>query len=309
MPSCSPMKFPLEIVDAAAMKFRLVEMRSEEGLVVVARDEADFLAIDFVGDSQAQRARDLADGRLRPSPPRGVRAWRNCCWRKRGQEIGLVLAWIDPFAQDRAIPVMFDDGVMAGGDESRSRAPSPCPRGCRISPSRCTSRTGSASVSLVFAGKIIDDEALELIGFIHDVMRNAQRVRDIAARRPRPADRSICPRRARCSPAARPSWSRRRRRIPAGGEDNPPRWNRRHRSCRAGRVFAGAHFARNVMAVRRRVNGGRTGTLTNGLPASVNRQGNSFDRLIPMRGSVTTRTFSSLRGSRQCRDPAQMLSS
>src|ERR1700730_10248484 len=60
--------------------------------------------------------------------------------------------------------------------------------------------------------------------------------------------------------------------------------------------FAGAHFARNVMALRRRVNGGPTGALTNGLPASVNRQGNSFERLIPIRGSVTTRSSDSFRG-------------
>src|SRR5205814_872615 len=72
-------------------------------------------------------------------------------------------------------------------------------------------------------------------------------------------------------------------------------------------LFAGAHFVVKVMALRRRVNAGRTGTLMKGLPVRVNRHGKSFDRMMPMRESATTSISGSSRGKRQWRRPAQIL--
>ena len=51
----------------------------------------------------------------------------------------------------------------------------------------------------------------------------------------------------------------------------------------------------------------RAGRLTNSLPRKVNRQGKSFERLMPIRSSATTATRLSVRGNKQCRGPAQML--
>ncbi len=58
-------------------------------------------------------------------------------------------------------------------------------------------------------------------------------------------------------------------------------------------LFLGNHGALKVTALFAGVNRFcvfpvRTGTLTNGLSARVNRQGKSFARLMPMRGSATT---------------------
>src|SRR3954451_23513281 len=71
--------------------------------------------------------------------------------------------------------------------------------------------------------------------------------------------------------------------------------------------FFAAHFPVKVMALRRPVNAGRTGTLTKALPARVNRHGNCLERLIPIRGSSTTSMPEPVRGNRQWRRSAQIL--
>src|SRR5664279_2687962 len=76
--------------------------------------------------------------------------------------------------------------------------------------------------------------------------------------------------------------------------------------------FACVHCAGKVRAPRQAVNSfralpGRTGMLTNGLPPKVNRQGNSLERLIPMRGSATTGTFSSAGRTKQYRGSVHRL--
>ena len=48
-----PDKFAVDIVDLAAMKLRVVKMRSQESLVIVAGDKTNFLAIGLVGHFQA----------------------------------------------------------------------------------------------------------------------------------------------------------------------------------------------------------------------------------------------------------------
>ena len=83
------------VVDAAGMKFVLAEVRAQEGLVVVPGHEADFLAVHLVGDLQAERARDLADFRLRHPAERSERALQ-LRLPQAEQEIRLVLARIAP---------------------------------------------------------------------------------------------------------------------------------------------------------------------------------------------------------------------
>src|SRR5438445_2945296 len=103
------------------MKFFFAQTRAQKRFVVISRHKTDFLAVSFVGDFQAQRARNLADLRLR----------HRAEWRKRAaqlrlpqaeQKIRLVLTRIGAFTQDRAIAtigwffLMFDDRVMTGGN-------------------------------------------------------------------------------------------------------------------------------------------------------------------------------------------------
>ena len=117
------------------------------------------------------------------------------------------------------------------------------------------------AAGLVFARKIIDHQRVRI-----DLLRRPRNAESLAnaprSVHPRwPAGRSICPPRARCNPAARPSSSRRRRRSPARAAGSRRRWNRRHRSCRGGRAVSFGSFER--------VKSARTAGWSTPLPAFV----------------------------------------
>src|SRR5947207_14041814 len=78
-------------------------------------------------------------------------------------------------------------------------------------------------------------------------------------------------------------------------------------------LFFSVHCPEKVTVLLAAVNrlrpGGRTGTLTNGLPARVNRQGKSFARLIPIRGPATTFVSAFSSRTKAWRDSRQRSSS
>lgn len=171
------------VVDAAGMKFLFPHVRFQERLVIVPRHEADFLAVHLVRDLQADLPRDVADFRLRHFAERAERA-QQLLLPQAEQKIRLVLARVAPLAQHgmgiRAVPVVLNDGVMAGGDIFR-------PERARLFPQVAEfqfliahhARVRRAS-RLVFARKIIDDQLPERIRLVHHVMRNPQRMRHAA---------------------------------------------------------------------------------------------------------------------------------
>jgi hypothetical protein len=70
----------LQIIEAAGMELLFVEVRTEKRLVVVSRDETDFLS----ALSATLRPNERAISRIAgfDIPPSGVRARRNCGWRR-----------------------------------------------------------------------------------------------------------------------------------------------------------------------------------------------------------------------------------
>jgi hypothetical protein len=85
----------------------------------------------------------------------------------------LVFARVDTFAQDGAIGVMLDDGVMPGGNIGAAECLRFVPEIAELQFLVAHHAGVRRAPGLVFAGKIIDDEALELVRFIHHVMGNA----------------------------------------------------------------------------------------------------------------------------------------
>ena len=189
--------------------------------------------------------------------------------------------------------MMFDDGVMARGDVIAAERLGLFPEIAELELLVAHHARIRRPAGLVFAGEIIDDQALELIRFIDDVMRKAQRVGHAAriGHGLRPAAFVL---RARDA-ILRPDLHGHADDVVALLAQEITRHAGIDATAHAEKdaLFACVHRAVKVRAVRPAVNrfrafGGRTGTLTNGLPARVNRQGKSVARLIPMRGSATT---------------------
>src|ERR1039458_8313626 len=97
------------------MKFALAQMRTQKRLVIVAWHKTNFLTVDLIRHFQSERASDFAYLRLRHRTQRRQRASQLFLSQAK-EKIRLVLAWIDTFAQHRAIVAVFDDRVMPGGD-------------------------------------------------------------------------------------------------------------------------------------------------------------------------------------------------
>ena len=146
-------------------------MRTEKCLVVISRDETDFLAVHFIRHLQAERARDVADLRLRHPAEWSERA-TELRLAQAEEEIGLILARVTPFAQDRAVGVVLDDRVMAGGDVIAAERLRLVPKIAELQLLVAHHARVRRPAGLVFAREIIDHELLELIRFIDHVMRN-----------------------------------------------------------------------------------------------------------------------------------------
>ena len=161
------------------MKFPLAEMAFEECLVVIAGHETNFLAIDLVGDLQADAPGDLADFGFFHAAERGEGVLE-LILAEAEKEIRLVLARIAAFFKHRMVGVVLDDRVMPGGDEVGSEG-----LGLRAEFAEfqmlVAHHAGIRSpAEAVFAGEIVDDDFFEVIGFVHDIVGDAEFVGDPA---------------------------------------------------------------------------------------------------------------------------------
>src|ERR1700730_5871127 len=89
------------------------------------------------------------------------------------KKIGLVFAWIDAFAQNRAVFVMLDDRVMPGRDIIAAERLGFSPEIAELEFLIAHHTRIRRAAGLIFAREIIDDRALELLRFIDHVVRNA----------------------------------------------------------------------------------------------------------------------------------------
>jgi hypothetical protein len=88
------------------------------------------------------------------------------------QKIRLVLARVDALAQDCAIRFMLDDGVMTGRDVIAIERSRLFPEATELELLVAHHAGIWRAAGLVFARKIIDYDALELVCFVDHVMRD-----------------------------------------------------------------------------------------------------------------------------------------
>ena len=167
------------VVDAALVEFLLAEVAAQERLVVIARHEADFLAVHFVGDLQPESACDFADfGFFHSSQRReGV---LELILTKAEEEIRLVLAGVAAFAENGVVLVMVDDGVVSGGDEVRSERAGFCAEVAEFEVFVAHHARVRCAAFFVFAGKVVDDDLFKIVSLIDDIVGYAQLVGDTA---------------------------------------------------------------------------------------------------------------------------------
>jgi len=165
-------------IDAAGVKILFSEVRFEERGVVIAGNEADFLAVFLVVGFEAHLFRNRPDFRLGQAA-KGEDGAGQLLLPQAEEEIGLVLAFINGAQESgTAFSLMFDAGVMAGGDVGRAERAG---LGQEIAKLELfvahDTRVGGAS-GAVFAGEVIDDHFLKLIRLVDDIVGNAERVGD-----------------------------------------------------------------------------------------------------------------------------------
>ena len=93
---------PCFVVDAAGVELLLAKMAAEERLVVLAGDEADFLAVLLFGDFEADGAGDVANLGLGHGAE-GHEGVQELLLAQGEEEIALVLARVAAFAEDGAV--------------------------------------------------------------------------------------------------------------------------------------------------------------------------------------------------------------
>ena len=123
--------------------------------------------------------RDLADSLLSHSAQRRERATQLRLAQTK-QKVGLIFSWIDAFAKHRPTGVMFNDRVMAGRDIIAAERLCFAPQITKLKLFIAHHTRIRRTSRLVFAGKIIDHQALELIGFIDHIMGNVKCMRHTA---------------------------------------------------------------------------------------------------------------------------------
>src|SRR5437899_4641505 len=150
---------------------------------------------------------DLANLRFGHSTQRRQRAAQLRLAQTK-QKIGLLLPRFDSFAKDRVAVAgvvdrgrftasiwsrgaiaatgrghpgsMFNNGIMAGRDVIAAECPGFAPEIAELEFLIAHHTRVRRPTSLIFAGKIINYDALELIGLVHNIMRDPERMRHAA---------------------------------------------------------------------------------------------------------------------------------
>ena len=165
------------VVDAAAMKIALAQPLAQKRFVVVARHKANFLAVGFVGDFEADLARDLANLGLGHAAQRQQRA-PELFLPQAEEKIALVLARIAALAKHRAARVLFDNGVVARGDALRAQRVRLVPEVAKLDLLVANDARVRRAPRAVFGGEVVDHRFLEIERFVDDIMRDAEGVGD-----------------------------------------------------------------------------------------------------------------------------------
>src|SRR5258705_7270910 len=96
------------------------------------------------------------------------------------KEIGLIFARVAALSQNCVISVVFNDRVMPRCDIVATQSGCFAPEVAKLELLVAHHTRVWRAASLVFAGEIINDQPLELVGLINDVMWNSQRMRHAA---------------------------------------------------------------------------------------------------------------------------------
>ena len=94
------------------------------------------------------------------------------------EKIALILGRIEPFAQDEALRLALDTGIMAGGEEIGLQLPRPPQQQLELEP-LITEHAGIGSAAgEVIVAETVDDLPLEILFKIYDVKRDIEAFRD-----------------------------------------------------------------------------------------------------------------------------------
>ena len=167
------------VVDASLVELLFAQVAAQEGLVVITRHEADFLAVHLVGNLQSESACDFADFGFFHSSQRceGV---LKLILTKAKEEIRLVLAGVTAFAKDCVVLVMVNDRVVSGGDEVRSERAGLCAEVAEFEVLVAHHTRVRCAALFVFAGEVVDDDFFKIVSLIDDIMGDAQLVGNAA---------------------------------------------------------------------------------------------------------------------------------
>ena len=165
---------PLQVVEATRLEG--LSAVAEEGLVVLARHEADLLAVLLVGNLEAELAGDAADLLLGQGSEREEGAGKLNSAQAE-EEVGLVLLGIKALAQDgRALRRVLHDRIMAGRDISGSERGRLVPEIAELQLLVAHHAGVRGPARLVLLGEVIDHESLEGYGLVDHIMGDSQRV-------------------------------------------------------------------------------------------------------------------------------------
>src|SRR5881409_160997 len=120
--------------------------------------------------------RDFADLRLCHFAKRSQRTSK-LRLAQTEKEIGLIFARVETLSQNCVISVMFNDGVMPRCDVVATQSRRFAPKITELDLLIAHHTRIWCAAGPVFAGEIINDQPLELVGLVNDVMRNAKGMR------------------------------------------------------------------------------------------------------------------------------------
>ena len=165
---------PLQVVEAARLEG--LSAVAEEGLVVLARHEADLLAVLLVGNLQSKLAGDAADLLLGQGSEREEGAGKLTSAQAE-EEVGLVFLGIKALAQDgSAFRQVLHDRIMARRDVSGTERGRLVPEIAEFQLLVAHDAGVGGPARLVLLGEVIDHEALEGHGLVDHIVGDSQRV-------------------------------------------------------------------------------------------------------------------------------------
>ena len=271
---------------------------------VPARKQRSWLSGLSATDSPAP-AREIADLGLRVAAEREADPAQGV-GRDAGQHVALVLARIDRRPDHRAVVVLLDPRVVAGGQPRRAEPAGQLDHRVEADEAVAAHARVRRGAARVAGEEVVDDVAAKAVAQIEREVRDAHPLRERRARRGRPAASSSSARRrppgrttARASPRRRP----RRRRARAG----------RRRRCRPRRssrpaCVSGSPTARS--RCRRRARPSRVRGAARRRSARRRACGSAPARPVPSRRPLARRARRSAPASppparrRRCRRPA-----